>query len=88
MKCVLFPSTHFPEAFLTQEFIAVLINIYIDIHVNCLYFLGGLFNKNSIGLRDLNKKKFWVLYKLVACVHVSYSNRDVLSFEYLLQPAF
>jgi hypothetical protein len=36
MKCVLFPPTHFSEAFLTQEFIEVLMNIYIDLHVSCL----------------------------------------------------
>jgi hypothetical protein len=52
MKCVLFPSTHFSEAFLTQEFIEVLINIYIDLHVSCFFLV--LLTKMQF---DLSKKK-------------------------------
>lgn len=82
----LFPSTHFSEAFLTEEFIEVLTNIYIGLHVSCLFFCN--FNKNSIWLTDLSKKCSSIVSISRKCVHIQNPDHDILSSEYLLQPTF
>ena len=83
MKCVVFSLHIFLKFFLNQEFIEVLINIYIDLHVS-------FFVIKEIKLIDIReqKKKTCVLYKLVACVHMPHPNYDILPSVYLFQPAF